>query len=96
MSEDTSVDVSIPLPDDNKKDDEIMSELHEQNMGQIAQLGVQLQQTGIVAQNNFVTAQKLLELDFLEQRRMITLEEGVGVREVASKQVPAGPTSIDK
>ena len=52
-----------------------------------------LSQSGQVAQNNFITVNKALDYDFMEQRRMITLEEGVGVREVASKSVPAGPTS---
>lgn len=90
MPEDTSVDVSIPLPD-NDGDVVMPSDLHEQNMGQLSQLGLMLQQTANVAQNNFVTTQKLLELDFLEQRRILTLDESVGVREVASQTVPAGP-----
>ncbi len=52
-----------------------------------------LAQTGLVAQNNFVTVNKALDFDFMEQRRIISLEEAVGVREVSSKSVPAGPTS---
>ena len=60
--------------------------LAEQNM---AQLG----QSGIVAQNNFITTTKAQDFDYLEGKRMITLEEAVGVREVASKQTPAGPSS---
>lgn len=52
-----------------------------------------LAQTGLIAQNNFVTINKALDYDFMEQRRIISLEEAVGVREVSSKSVPAGPTS---
>jgi len=54
----------------------------------------QLTQTGIIAQNNFVGFQKLADYDYLENKRMVTLDEAVGVREVASKSVPAGPTSV--
>ena len=55
-----------------------------QNMGQLAQ-------TGIVAQNNFVTVQKVIDYDYLENKRMVTLDEAIGVREVASKVTPGGP-----
>lgn len=54
----------------------------------------QLTQTGIIAQNNFVGFQKLADYDYLENKRMVTLDEAVGVREVASKTVPAGPNTV--
>ena len=50
-----------------------------------------LQQTGNVAQNNFVTVQKMVDYDYLEQKRMVTLDEAVGVREVQSQVNPGGP-----
>lgn len=53
----------------------------------------QLTQTGIVAQNNFVGFTKVVDYDYLENKRMVTLDEAIGVREVASKSVPAGPVS---
>jgi hypothetical protein len=53
----------------------------------------QLTQTGIIAQNNFVTVQKVVDYDYLENKRMVTLDEAVGIREVSSKKVPAGPTT---
>ena len=59
-----------------------------------AQITTMLAQTGAVAQNNFVTVQKVVDYDFLENKRIVTLDEAVGVREVASKSVPAGPTSV--
>lgn len=52
-----------------------------------------LMQTGSIAQNNFVTMQKVVDYDYLENKRMVTLDEAIGVREVSSKSVPAGPTS---
>lgn len=52
----------------------------------------QLMQTGTVAQNNFVTVQKIVDYDYLENKRMVTLDEAVGIREVASKVTPAGPS----
>lgn len=51
-----------------------------------------LSQTGVVAQNNFVTVSKAQDLDYLEGKRLVSLEEAIGVREVSSKSVPAGPT----
>lgn len=61
-------------------------ELMSQSMGTLSQ-------SGVVAQNNFITVNKALDYDFMENRRMITLDEAVGVREVSSKSVPAGPTA---
>lgn len=52
----------------------------------------QLAQSGVIAQNNFITVGKAQDYDYLEGKRMVTLEEAIGVREVSSTQVPAGPT----
>ncbi len=61
--------------------------------GVLGVLTTQLMQSGNIAQNNFITVQKVVDYDYLENKRMVTLDEAVGIREVASKQVPAGPTS---
>jgi len=53
-----------------------------------------LSNAGAVAQNNFVTVNKALDLDFIEGKRIVGLTEAVGVREVQSKKNPAGP-SVD-
>jgi len=53
----------------------------------------QLAQSGLVAQNNFITVQKVIDYDYLENKRIVTLDEAIGVREVSSKVVPAGPSS---
>lgn len=59
---------------------------------EVAQLMVQqLTQTGLVAQNNFVTVQKVVDYDYLENKRMVTLDEAVGIREVQSQVNPGGP-----
>ena len=55
------------------------------------QLGTQLMQTGNIAQNNFVTVTKVVDYDYLEGKRIVDLTEAVGVREIGSKHVPAGP-----
>lgn len=60
--------------------------------GVLGVLTAQLIQTGNVAQNNFVTVQKAVDYDYLENKRMVTLDEAVGVREVASKVTPGGPS----
>ena len=61
--------------------------LHEQNM---ATLG----QSGVVAQNNFITVQKVVDYDLIEQKRMVSLDEAVGVREVSSREAMAGKPSV--
>jgi len=63
----------------------LAAELVGQGMGQLSN-------TGVVAQNNFVTVSKALDYDFIEGKRIVTLDEAVGVREVSSKKVPAGPS----
>lgn len=60
--------------------------LMEQNMGQIGQ-------SGVVAQNNFITVSKAQDLDYLENKRHVSLVQALGAREVGSKTVPAGPSS---
>lgn len=52
----------------------------------------QLTQSGIIAQNNFIGVQKVVDYDYLENKRIVTLDEAVGVREVASKVTPGGPS----
>lgn len=62
------------------------------NQDQVAnQLMVQLMQTGNVAQNNFVTTAKAQDYDYLEGKRIVTLDEAVGIREVQSAVNPGGP-----
>ena len=51
----------------------------------------QLGQSGNIAQNNFITVQKALDYDYLENKRMVTLDEAVGIREVQSQVNPGGP-----
>lgn len=51
----------------------------------------QLMQSGTVAQNNFITVAKVVDYDYLENKRMVTLDEAVGIREVQSKVNPGGP-----
>ena len=59
--------------------------LHEQNM---AQLG----QSGVVAQNNFITVEKASDYDFLVTKNQVTLSQALGAREVGSRVTPAGPS----
>ena len=51
----------------------------------------QLAQSGVIAQNNFITVQKAQDYDYLEGKRIVSLEEAIGVREVTSQKSPAGP-----
>lgn len=58
--------------------------LHEQNM---AQLG----QSGVIAQNNFITVQKASDYDYLVTKNQVTLAQALGAREVAAEVSPGGP-----
>lgn len=51
-----------------------------------------LAQSGTIAQNNFITTSKAQDLDYLEGKRLVSLDEAVGIREVASKVTPGGPS----
>jgi hypothetical protein len=64
----------------------LAAELIGQSMGQLSG-------TAVVAQNNFVTVNKLADYDYLEGKRIVDLVEALGGREVGSKSVPAGPKS---
>jgi len=81
----------MPDPNDNTLEIELEEEMdaaqqaHQQNMAQLAQ-------SGVIAQNNFITVSKAQDLDYLEGKRIVSLEEAIGVREVASKTTPAGPS----
>lgn len=55
------------------------------------QLLTKLIDIGNVAQANFVTINKVADYDYLENKRMVTLDEAVGIREVQSKVNPGGP-----
>ena len=54
----------------------------------------QLTQSGVIAQNNFITVQKVVDYDYLENKRMVTLDEAIGAREVAGQFSPGGPTRV--
>lgn len=54
-------------------------------------LAGQLAQSGNIAQNNFITVSKAQDYDYFENKRMVTLDEAVGIREVQSQVNPAGP-----
>jgi len=47
-------------------------------------LETQLMQSGNVAQNNFITVQKVVDYDHLEYKRVISFTQALGVREVQS------------
>lgn len=64
--------------------DGLAGQAHEQNMSQLAQ-------SGVVAQNNFITVSKASDYDFIEGKRLVDLTEALGAREVGSQTNPAGP-----
>jgi hypothetical protein len=63
--------------------------LHEQNMSQLAQVG-------IIAQQGFVTVSKAQDYSYLQGKEMVSLTEALGAREVGSRVNPAGPADGTK
>ncbi|QDT94412.1 hypothetical protein [Gimesia algae] len=84
---DDVLDVEIPIEGESEK--EMAVDLSDNVANHML---TQLMQTGTVAQNNFVTVQKVVDYDYLENKRMVTLDEAVGIREVAAKTTPGGPS----
>jgi len=65
---------------------QLFDSLHEQQMARLGNIAN-------AAHENFEQVRLFAQLDYMEGKRLVSLEEAMGVREVASKQVPAGPTS---
>lgn len=58
----------------------------------VAAQGVQrLNNAATTAHENFITHQNVITYDHLEQKRMVTLDEAIGAREVQAKVTPGGP-----
>lgn len=83
------LDVEIPIEGEGEK--EMAAVDLSENVAN--HMLTQLMQTGTVAQNNFVTVQKVVDYDYLENKRTVTLDEAVGIREVQSKVNPGGPAA---
>jgi len=71
---------------DNSMPAQLFDSLHEQQMARLGNIAN-------AAHENFEQVRLFAQLDYMEGKRLVSLEEAMGVREVASKQVPAGPTS---
>lgn len=85
-------ELPIPVPGegDTPEENEPMNDLSPNVANQLlTQMVGLMQQTGQVAQNNFVTIQKIVDYDYLENKRMVTLDEAIGVREVTGP-LPVG------
>lgn len=87
VTDDTNVEEPNMAYADGTANQGLAGELIGQSMGQLSN-------TGVVAQNNFVTVNKALDYDFVEGKRVVDLVEALGGREVGSKTVPAGPNTV--
>lgn len=87
--DDDILDNVIEIDDDNSPDGEdkmpteIPEAMHIQNLGRIAQAGLQ-------AHEHFVQFGKVLDLSYEQDRKMVSLVESLGVREVTSASGQAG------
>lgn len=62
----------------------LFDSLHEQNMSQLAQIGV-------MSQGDLKTISKATDYDYLQAKNMVSLAEALGAREVGSRVNPGGP-----
>lgn len=62
---------------------EVPAAIQQQNLGRLAGAGVQ-------AHEHFVTFNKILDLSYEQDRKMVSLTEALGVREVTSESGQAG------
>lgn len=76
------IDDSSTDGDDNMPT-EIPESMHVQNLGRLAQAGLQ-------AHEHFVQFGKVLDLSYEQDRKMVSLVESLGVREVTSASGQAG------
>ena len=82
--------VDIPVPDPVGQDEgekvmavEVPSNLDQQNIARLASAGAS-------AHEHFVQFGKILDLSYEQDRKMVSLVEALGVREVTSKSGQAG------
>ncbi len=83
-----SPELSIPVPGEGVEEMSMSDQaasLHEQNLAQLAQIGV-------LAQANFVTVGKAQDYGFQQEKNMVSLTEALGAREIGSRVSPGGPT----
>lgn len=86
------LDNVVDIPTDNSSSSsegdstmatQVPSALHEQNLGRLASAGAS-------AHEHFVQFGKILDLSYEQDRKMVSLTESLGVREVTSKSGQLG------
>ena len=83
-----TLDIPVPGEGDENKMAEPTAQfgaLHDQNMAAMGQAMAQYQ-------GNAVTVSKATDYAYLQDKDLISMTEAVGVREVASRVSPGGPT----
>lgn len=81
--------ISIPISGTGENGMDVTERFAEQAANTLLQIGN-------IAQANFVTVGKMLELGYLEGKDMVSLAEALGAREVASKENPGGPANANR
>lgn len=83
-----SDDSDVETPNHGDNDMAVPSEIHEQNLARLAGAGAQ-------AHEHFVQFGKILDLSYEQDRKMVSLVESLGVREVTSRSGQVGvPGSV--
>lgn len=84
---DNVIGVDVPVPVSEPKKEPIMADvpplMHEQNLSRIAQAGA-------TAGENAVTFNTILHLSYEADRKMVSMVEALGVREVTSQSGQLG------
>jgi hypothetical protein len=70
-----------------------MAEVASMDLAVLSHCTTRLVATADAGHEDFLNVRNLANLGYLQDRNMVSLPESLGAREVASKQVPAGPSS---
>ena len=84
-------EIEIVGPSDDSTSTEEADNMADLPEGVAAHYMGQQVQSANIAQNNFITVSKSQDYDYQENKRMVTLDEAIGAREVQSAVNPGGP-----
>jgi len=70
-------------------DGQLAAQSHERVRAQLGEIGAQ-------GQRHFTNFAQILDLDYAEGHRQVSLVQALGAREVQSKETPGGPGNANK
>lgn len=98
---DDTVEIPVPVsavePDGNPVEENVpMAEPVDLSSNVANIMMTRTLQVGGVVEANLAEVNKLLTFDHLENKRMVSLQQSLGAREVQAKETPGGPANANK